>query len=143
MRAGLDGGVRPRPAGGPAAGLPQGQGAAHARQLHFADDVRQAVAEALIPVVYRQAVDEAQLEPVEEPDFQELKLEEGAPLRFTAVVEIKPAIALGEYRGRRRSSTRPGRSTDADVDDDARRSSREQQATLVTVDAPGRASATS
>ena len=65
----------------------------------FGDEVRQAVAEALIPVVYRRAVDETQIRPVEDPEFRELQLEEGQPLRFTAVVEIKPAIALGAYTG--------------------------------------------
>jgi trigger factor len=102
----------------------------------FADEVRQAVAEALIPAVYRRAVDEAQLRPVEDPDFRELDLEEGRPLRFTAVVEIKPAIALGEYRGLPvRHSTRAV--TDADVET-ALSTLAEQRATLVTVSRPAR-----
>src|SRR5882672_11600746 len=67
-------------------------------KLHFADDVRREVAEHLIPDVYRQALTEARLDPVNEPDLQDLKLEEGAALTFTAVVEVKPAIALGDYR---------------------------------------------
>ena len=68
-------------------------------RAHFAGEVRRAVAEQLIPDVYRRAVDEARLSPVEEPEVRELQLEEGQPLRFTAVIEIKPAIGLGEYRG--------------------------------------------
>jgi trigger factor len=36
---------------------------------------------------------------VEEPDLQEVTLEEGAPLKFTAVFEIKPTIPLGTYTG--------------------------------------------
>jgi trigger factor len=68
-------------------------------KLHFADDVRREVAEHLIPDVYRQALSEARLDPVNEPDLQEVKLEENAPLSFVAVVEVKPAIALGEYKG--------------------------------------------
>ena len=47
---------------------------------------------------YRQAVAEAQLAPVDEPDLQDVKLEEGAPLSFVAVVEVRPEIALGEYK---------------------------------------------
>ena len=39
-------------------------------KLHFADDVRQEVARHLIPDVYRQALAETQLKPVEEPDLQ-------------------------------------------------------------------------
>src|SRR5437867_7856911 len=68
-------------------------------KLHFADDVRREVAEHLIPDIYRRAISEARLDPVNEPDLQEVKLEEGAPLSLVAVVEVKPAIALGEYRG--------------------------------------------
>ncbi len=68
-------------------------------KLHFADDVRREVAEHLIPDVYRQALTEARLDPVNEPDLQEVKLEENAPLSFVAVVEVKPAIALADYKG--------------------------------------------
>ena len=68
-------------------------------KLHFADDVRREVAEHLIPDLYRQALTEAQLEPVNEPDLTDVRLEENAPLTFTAVVEIRPAITLGEYKG--------------------------------------------
>lgn len=68
-------------------------------KLHFADEVRREVAQRLIPRVYREALAEAQLFPVEEPALQDVTLEEGAPLRFTAVVEIKPAIALATYTG--------------------------------------------
>ena len=102
----------------------------------FSDEVRQAVAEALIPAVYRRAVDEAQLRPVEDPDFQELDLEEGRPLRFTAVVEIKPTIELGQYRGVTvRHSTQP--ITDADVETTLGNIA-EQRATLATVTRPAR-----
>ncbi len=68
-------------------------------KLHFADDVRQEVARHLIPDVYRQALAETRLKPVEEPDLQEVTLEENAALKFSAVVEVKPAIALGAYTG--------------------------------------------
>jgi trigger factor len=68
-------------------------------KLHFSDDVRKEVARQLIPEVYRQAIAETHLEPVEEPDLQEVTLEESAPLKFSAVVEIKPAIPLGQYTG--------------------------------------------
>jgi trigger factor len=83
-------------------------------KLHFADDVRREVAEHLIPDVYRQALTEARIAPVNEPDLQELTLEENAPLSFKAVVEVKPAIALGDYRGVEVEHTNPS-VTDADV----------------------------
>jgi len=68
-------------------------------KVHFSDDVRREVAEHLIPDVYRQALSEAKLDPVNEPDLQEVRLEEGAPLSFVAVVEVKPAIDPTDYKG--------------------------------------------
>jgi len=85
-------------------------------KLHFADDVRREVAEHLIPDVYRQALTEARIDPVNEPDLQELTLEENAPLSFKAVVEVKPVIALGDYKGLEVEHTSPGVS-DTDVAD--------------------------
>ena len=68
-------------------------------KVHFSDDVRREVAEHLIPDVYRQALTEAKLDPVNEPDLQDVRLEEGAPLSFVAVVEVKPEINLSDYKG--------------------------------------------
>jgi trigger factor len=101
-------------------------------KLHFADDVRREVAEHLIPDVYRQALSEAQIAPVNEPDLQDLTLEEGSPLSFTAVVEVKPAIALGDYRGVEVQHA-PAPVSDADVDA-ALEQMREQHAQFNSVD---------
>jgi trigger factor len=103
-------------------------------RTHFADEVRRAVAEQLIPDVYRRAIDQTHLHPVEDPQVQELQLEEGQPLRFTAVVEIKPAIALESYRGVTARHS-PKAVTDADVDA-ALQSLADRHATLVTVARP-------
>ena len=83
-------------------------------KLHFADEVRREVAQRLIPQVYRQALAEARLKPVEDPDFHEVTLEEGSPLKFTAVVEIKPVITLGAYTGLSVQHS-PGAVADEDV----------------------------
>jgi trigger factor len=101
-------------------------------KLHFADDVRREVAEHLIPDVYRRALSEARIDPVNEPDLQDLQLEEGAALTFTAVVEVKPAIALGDYRGVEVQHA-PAPVTDADVDEALERM-REQHAQFRSVD---------
>lgn len=107
-------------------------------KVHFADDVRREVAEHLIPDVYRRAITEARLEPVDEPDLQDVKLEEDAPLSFVAVVEVKPAIELGAYRGVA-VQHRAKPVTAAEVDE-ALEGMREQQAQFHSVDraaAPG------
>jgi len=101
-------------------------------KLHFADDVRREVAEHLIPDVYRRAVSDAQLDPVNDPDLQDVRLEEGAPLSFTAVVEIKPTITLGDYKGLEIEHT-PRVISDADVDETLERM-REQSAQFQSVD---------
>jgi trigger factor len=103
-------------------------------RLHFADDVRREVAEHLIPDVYRQAVSEARLDPVNEPDLQDVRLEEGAPLSFVAVLEVKPAIALGDYKGVEvRHAATP--LADADIEE-ALEHMREQHAEFRSVERP-------
>src|SRR3970040_718558 len=59
-------------------------------KLHFADDVSQEVARHLIPDVYRQALQETKLRPVEEPDLKDVTLEEGAELKFESLVGTPP-----------------------------------------------------
>jgi len=105
-------------------------------RVRFADEVRRTVAEELIPATYRRALDEARLRPVEEPEVRDVHLEEGQPLRFTAVVEVKPAITLGTYRG---LTVRPAprRVTDADVEGTLIALA-ERHATLTTVTRPVR-----
>ena len=103
-------------------------------KLHFADDVRREVAEHLIPDVYRQALTEARIDPVNEPDLQELTLEENAPLSFKAVVEVKPVIALGDYKGLEVEHAPPGVS-DTDVADTLERM-RDQHAEFRSVERP-------
>lgn len=85
-------------------------------KLHFAADVRREVAEHLIPDVYRQAIAEARVDPVNDPDLQDVTLEEGKPLSFVAVVEVKPAITLGDYQGLEVQHARQP-VTDADVEE--------------------------
>ena len=106
-------------------------------KLHFADDVRREVAEHLIPDVYRRALTEAHIDPVNEPDLSDVTLEENAPLSFTAVVEVKPAIALGEYRGVEVRHT-PVAITDDDVAATLERM-RDQHAEYRSVDRPAAA----
>jgi trigger factor len=105
-------------------------------RTRFADEVRRTVLETLVPAVYRRAVDEARLDPVDDPDLKDLQLEEGRPLRFTAVVEIKPTIVLGEYKG---VTVRHTPQTVAEADVDATLVNlAESRATLLTAARPAR-----
>ncbi|PYM19224.1 MAG: trigger factor [Candidatus Rokuibacteriota bacterium] len=103
-------------------------------KLHFASDVRREVAEHLIPDVYRQAVSEAHIDPVNDPDLRDVRLEEGEPLSFVAIVEVKPAIPLGDVRGVE-VTRKVVPISDADVDEALERM-REQYAEFRAVERP-------
>ena len=54
-----------------------------------------------VPTYYREALREHDLAPITEPDIELGDVEEGKPLVFTAVVEVRPRLKLDEsdYRG--------------------------------------------
>lgn len=53
----------------------------------------------LIPANYQKALEEVDLEPISEPEFEDFYIAEDEPATFTAVVEVKPEVELGEYTG--------------------------------------------
>ncbi|MEO6836492.1 MAG: trigger factor [Candidatus Tumulicola sp.] len=88
--------------------------------------------EEVLPEVYAKAVREHDLEPVDRPKMEVLEEVDGRPARVKATVEVRPAIALGEYKGV--VATRPAVVvTDADVERSLEALAKER-ATLVPVD---------
>ena len=62
----------------------------------FASEIEQEVKERLLPRYWKQAQAESSLEPLLPPEVNEVAdLQPGEPLTFTATVETRPAIALG------------------------------------------------
>ncbi len=55
--------------------------------------------EILVPPAYEEALKEADISPINQPDFELVQIEEGKPLLFNAVVEVIPPVELGEYKG--------------------------------------------
>ena len=55
--------------------------------------------ELLVPSAYQQALKEADVEPIEQPDFDLLQMEEGKSLIVHVTVEVLPDVELGEYKG--------------------------------------------
>ena len=53
----------------------------------------------LIPQNYQKAIEEADIEPISEPEFEDFYIAEDEPATFTAIVEVKPDVELGEYTG--------------------------------------------
>ncbi|CAK4845551.1 unnamed protein product [Aphanomyces euteiches] len=53
----------------------------------------------LLPEAYSQAVKETEINPIDRPEVDVQQMEKGQPLKFTAKVEVKPEVQLGEYKG--------------------------------------------
>jgi trigger factor len=53
----------------------------------------------LLPEAYTQAVRETEINPIDRPEVDVLQMEKGQPLKFTAKVEVRPEVQLGEYKG--------------------------------------------
>lgn len=53
----------------------------------------------VLPDAYMKAVEEAGIEPIDQPEIDIEQIERGEPLIFTADVEVKPEVTLGDYKG--------------------------------------------
>jgi len=53
----------------------------------------------VLPEAYSNAVDEAGIEPVDQPEIDITQIEKGKALHFTAKVTVKPEVKLGDYKG--------------------------------------------
>lgn len=53
----------------------------------------------VLPEAYTNAIDEAGIFPVDQPNIDLDVIERGKPLVFTATVTVKPEVTLGEYKG--------------------------------------------
>ncbi len=68
-------------------------------QRRFQSDLKEEVLRELIPESYRQAVAQADLTPVSQPRVEDVHFHDGEPLRYRAVVEVKPPVEVRDYRG--------------------------------------------
>jgi len=53
----------------------------------------------LLPEAYMNAVKEAGITPVDQPEIDIEQVEKGQPFKFKATVDVKPEVELGEYKG--------------------------------------------
>ncbi len=65
----------------------------------FQENVKDEVLRELIPDSYREALTQTTLQPVSQPQVDEVHFEEGQPLTYRAVIEVKPPIQVENYRG--------------------------------------------
>ena len=68
-------------------------------QRRFQSDLKEEVLRELIPASYRQAVAQTDLTPVSQPRVEDVHFHDGEPLRYRAVVEVKPPVEVRDYRG--------------------------------------------
>src|SRR5699024_9644902 len=53
----------------------------------------------MLPDAYMNAIEEADVHPVSQPEIDIVEIEQGKPVVFTAKVTVKPEVKLGEYKG--------------------------------------------
>lgn len=84
-------------------------------QAYGAGTITSEAMEDVVPAVYAKAVREHDIDPVDRPKMELLPEEAGLPTRVKAVVDVRPEIKLGEYKGLPIKSE-PVTVTDEDVD---------------------------
>src|SRR5262245_43120733 len=65
----------------------------------YAEVVEREFLEACVPRVTSEAVEEAKLDPVVPPLVRNLDFGPGRPMRFQAVVEVRPHVEVRDYKG--------------------------------------------
>lgn len=81
-------------------GFRPGKIPANVVRTRFAKEIQEEVMSRLLPRTFRDAISDRDLEPIGEPRLEHLDpFIAGAPIKYKAEFEVKPAIELGEYRG--------------------------------------------
>jgi trigger factor len=105
----------------------------------FTDAIRQSVLEEVLRESWETARTSESLEPISEPSVRNLRFEEGSPIEFEILVEVRPEISLERTEGFRLTRTVP-QVTDAAVEEQLQ-AMRDQKAAWLPVEgerpAPG------
>lgn len=81
-------------------GFRRGKAPRHILERHFGKEVLYEEAmKNLLPDQYAEAVKEAKIEPVDDPDFDDVHFKQGEDLTFKATVHVRPAVTLEDYSG--------------------------------------------
>jgi trigger factor len=80
-------------------GFRPGHVPAHIVRQRYRDEIKSQVVQLLVPKFFNDAVKGRQLLAVGEPEFEDLKFEEGQPLTCKATFEVLPEFELKEYKG--------------------------------------------
>jgi trigger factor len=113
-------------------GFRQGKVPRNLVKQRFGKDVKEEVLSRLLPHALGHAIEDHKFHVVGEPQIQDLSFEEGAPLRFKAVLEVIPNFEVQEYKGLK-ATKRIRQVTAEDVEQVLNRW-REQSAEFVTIE---------
>ena len=81
-------------------GFRPGKVPANVVRTRFAKEIQEEVMSRLLPLSFREAIADKNVEPVGDPRLQRIDpYIEGAPVKYKAEFEVKPQIELGDYRG--------------------------------------------
>lgn len=81
-------------------GFRPGKVPAHLVRKRFGEDIDRDVVEALVPRYWERAREEQGIDPLGQPRLTDVgAVTSGEPLRFVAVVEVRPEVELGELAG--------------------------------------------
>jgi trigger factor len=79
-------------------GFRPGHAPAHIVRQRYREEIKSEVVQLLVPKFFNDAVKERQLSAVSEPEFEDLKFEEGQSLTCKATFEVLPEFELKEYK---------------------------------------------
>ncbi|MFJ8063172.1 trigger factor [Psychrobacillus sp. NPDC096426] len=68
-------------------------------KMYGVESLYQDALDYILPHAYSAAVEEADINPVDQPEIDIVTMEKGQPLVFTAKVVVKPEVTLGDYKG--------------------------------------------
>jgi trigger factor len=68
-------------------------------ERRFADEIQSEALRSILPLAYSHVLSAHELDPIGDPEFQDVKLEQDKPLAFKVCVEVMPKLAIADYRG--------------------------------------------
>jgi len=80
-------------------GFRPGHAPTHLVRQRYREEIKSEVVQALLPKFFNDAVKDRQLSAAGQPEFEDLKFEEGQPLTCKATFEVLPEFELREYKG--------------------------------------------
>ena len=116
-------------------GFRPGKAPARLVRQRLRDQILEEAAQNLVPRIVSDLLKEHDLQPVAAPDVQDVEIEEGRPLKFTATFETMPQVDAGDYRDLTLRRM-PIEVTDASVDE-ALQQLRQRAASEVAVEERG------